>query len=41
MAKADKATVTEITEQFKASTATVVTEYRGLTVANLAELRRS
>ena len=42
MAKADKATaVAEITEQFKTSTATVVTEYRGLTVANLAELRRS
>ena len=42
MAKADKATaVAEITEQFKSSTATVVTEYRGLTVANLAELRRS
>ena len=42
MAKADKATaVAEITEQFKASTATVVTEYRGLTVARMAELRRS
>ena len=42
MAKADKATaVAEITEQFRASTATVVTEYRGLTVANMAELRRS
>jgi len=42
MAKADKATaVAEITEQFKSSTATVVTEYRGLSVANLAELRRS
>ena len=42
MAKADKATaVAEISEQFKSSTATVVTEYRGLTVANLAELRRS
>jgi large subunit ribosomal protein L10 len=42
MARADKATaVAEITEQFKASTATVITEYRGLTVANLAELRRS
>jgi large subunit ribosomal protein L10 len=42
MARADKATaVAEITEQFKASTATVVTEYRGLTVAHLAELRRS
>jgi large subunit ribosomal protein L10 len=42
MAKADKATaVAEISEQFKSSTATVVTEYRGLSVANLAELRRS
>ncbi|CAJ1585387.1 50S ribosomal protein L10 [[Mycobacterium] wendilense] len=42
MAKAEKATaVAEITEQFKASTATVITEYRGLTVANLVELRRS
>ena len=41
MAKADKATaVAEITEQFKGSTATVVTEYRGLTVAHLADLRR-
>lgn len=42
MAKAGKATaVADIAEQFKSSTATVVTEYRGLTVANLAELRRS
>jgi large subunit ribosomal protein L10 len=42
MAKADKATaVADIAERFKESTATVVTEYRGLTVANLAELRRS
>ena len=42
MAKADKATaVADIAEQFKASTATLVTEYRGLTVSNLAELRRS
>jgi len=42
MAKPEKATaVAEITEQFKASTATVVTEYRGLTVAHLAQLRRS
>ena len=41
MAKADKATaVADIAEQFKASTATLVTEYRGLTVANMAELRR-
>ncbi|WP_193046271.1 50S ribosomal protein L10 [Mycolicibacterium baixiangningiae] len=42
MAKADKATaVADIAEQFKEATATVVTEYRGLTVANLAALRRS
>jgi large subunit ribosomal protein L10 len=42
MAKAEKATaVADIAEQFKEATATVVTEYRGLTVANLAELRRS
>ncbi len=42
MARADKATaVADITEQFKNSTATLITEYRGLTVANLAELRRS
>ncbi|KUI25681.1 50S ribosomal protein L10 [Mycobacterium sp. IS-1742] len=42
MAKADKATaVADIAEQFKEATATVVTEYRGLTVANLAQLRRS
>lgn len=42
MANADKATaVAEITEKFRASSATVITEYRGLTVANLAELRRS
>ena len=42
MARADKtAAVADIVEQFKDSTATVITEYRGLTVANLAELRRS
>jgi large subunit ribosomal protein L10 len=42
MARADKATaVADIVEQFSASAATVITEYRGLTVANLAELRRS
>ena len=41
MAKADKATaVAEIAEQFKASTATVITEYRGLSVASLVELRK-
>ncbi|WP_407687649.1 50S ribosomal protein L10 [Mycobacterium sp. HUMS_1102779] len=42
MARADKATaVADITEQFKGSTATLITDYRGLTVSNLAELRRS
>ena len=42
MAKADKAAaVADIAEQFKEATAALVTEYRGLTVSNLAELRRS
>src|SRR6202022_1940766 len=42
MAKADKVTaVADIAEQFKDATAALVTEYRGLTVANLAELPRS
>jgi large subunit ribosomal protein L10 len=42
MGRADKAAVVaDIAEQFKTSTATVITEYRGLTVGNLAELRRS
>jgi large subunit ribosomal protein L10 len=42
MAKADKATaVADIAERFRDSAATLITEYRGLTVANLAELRRS
>lgn len=42
MARAEKvAAVADIAEQFKGATATVVTEYRGLTVAELAELRRS
>ena len=41
IAKAHKATaVAEITEQFKGSSATLVPEYRGLTVANLKDLRR-
>ena len=40
MAKADKATaVADIAEQFKDSTATLVTEYRGLTVGQMTELR--
>ncbi|AKC40234.1 MULTISPECIES: 50S ribosomal protein L10 [Mycobacteroides] len=42
MAKTEKVTaVAEITEQFKDSTATVITEYRGLSVSALATLRRS
>ena len=40
--RADKATaVAELTEQFRNSSATVLTEYRGLTVKQLTELRRS
>ena len=40
--RADKATaVVELTESFRSSTATVLTEYRGLTVAQLKQLRRS
>ena len=42
MAKAEKVdAVAEIAEAFTSSASTVITEYRGLTVANLAELRRS
>ena len=42
MARAAKeAVVADIAEQFKASNATLVTEYRGLTVSHLAQLRRS
>jgi large subunit ribosomal protein L10 len=40
--RTDKATaVAELTELFRSSTATVLTEYRGLTVSQLRELRRS
>jgi len=40
--RTDKAVaVAELTEHFRSSTATVLTEYRGLTVAQLKELRRS
>ena len=40
--RGDKATaVTELTEQFRGSAATLLTEYRGLTVAQLKQLRRS
>jgi large subunit ribosomal protein L10 len=39
--RADKATtVAELTEHFRGSSATVLTEYRGLTVAQLKTLRR-
>jgi large subunit ribosomal protein L10 len=42
MARADKAgVVAELTEQFRGSSAALLTEYRGLTVAQLKELRRS
>jgi large subunit ribosomal protein L10 len=42
MANAEKvAVVAELTERFKDSSGAVLTEYRGLTVAQLAELRRS
>ena len=42
MARADKAAaVAEITEEFRASSAAVLTEYRGLSVGQLKELRRS
>lgn len=42
MATEDKAAaIADIVERFNSSTATVVTEFRGLSVANLAELRRS
>jgi large subunit ribosomal protein L10 len=42
MARPDKAAaVSELTEQFRSSSAAVLTEYRGLTVAQLKELRRS
>ena len=42
MAKPDKVqTVAEITEKFRGSSAAVVTEYRGLTMAQLTELRRA
>src|SRR5688500_15893326 len=42
MARPDKAAaVAELTDQFRSSNAAVLTEYRGLTVAQLRELRRS
>jgi large subunit ribosomal protein L10 len=42
MARSDKETaVAELTEDFRSASATVLTEYRGLTVASMKELRRS
>ncbi|CAO5175695.1 Large ribosomal subunit protein uL10 [Frankia sp. AiPs1] len=42
MAKAEKtAAVAEIAEDFRSSNAAVLTEYRGLTVSQLTELRRA
>lgn len=42
MARADKATaVAELTDEFRGSSAAVLTEYRGLTVSQLKQLRRS
>jgi large subunit ribosomal protein L10 len=42
MARADKAAaVAELTDEFRNSPAAVLTEYRGLTVAQITELRRS
>ena len=42
MARSDKeAAVAELTEDFRSASATVLTEYRGLTVTSMKELRRS
>jgi large subunit ribosomal protein L10 len=42
MARSDKeAAVAELTEDFRSANATVLTEYRGLTVTSMKELRRS
>src|SRR6201991_4845685 len=42
MARPDKvAAVEEITERFRGASASVITEYRGLTVAQLSELRKA
>ena len=42
MARPDKAAaVAELTDKFRSSSATVLTEYRGLTVAQLKTLRRN
>ena len=41
MARQDKVDVAEITDRFRSSAAAVLTDYRGLSVAQLKELRRS
>lgn len=42
MARADKAAaVAELTDEFRSSTAAVLTEYRGLSVAQITDLRRA
>ena len=42
MARPDKtAAVAELTEDFRTATATVLTEYRGLTVTSMKKLRRA
>ncbi len=42
MARADKAAaIAELTDEFRSSSGAVLTEYRGLTVAQLRELRRN
>ena len=42
MAKADRAAaIAELTDKFRSSGAAVLTEYRGLTVKQLSDLRRS
>ena len=42
MAREDKAaTVAELAEEFRTSSAAVLTEYRGLTVSQISQLRRS
>ncbi len=39
--EAKRATVAALTEEFSAASASIVTDYRGLTVADLAAIRRS
>jgi hypothetical protein len=42
MARADKeSTVAELAERFRSSSGAVLTEYRGLTVSQLGELRKT